>query len=77
MPTFMFEVYYHSPEQPALEAELLCIVEKYGGWLDFEEKAREYTICLTYEFSQEEHAELAAAEIRKHGNYVEGPVQYT
>ena len=78
MATFMFEVYYAPPESSELESELLRIVEKHGGWLDCHEEASEHTgVCLTYEFNRIEDANLAAAELRGQGHWVEGPVQYT
>jgi hypothetical protein len=75
----MFEVYYLSPSSPVREDQIAAIVAHHGGWLDFRDapEANGSHICLTYEFTSEAAAEIAAGEVRTAGEYVEGPYRYT
>jgi hypothetical protein len=77
--SFMFEVYYKPPTNPAKEAEITDRVAALGGVLDFREDADEHGlsgVCLTYEFNDLEKAAKAAAVLRQLGEHVEGPVDY-
>jgi hypothetical protein len=76
---FMFEVYYRQPENPTKEAAITERVVSLGGRLDFREGTHtdsSQTICLTYEFADYSAANEAADELRRRGEYVEGPVDY-
>lgn len=78
--TWMFEVYYLPPSDPAREELLTAIAVRYDGWLDFREAPEldgSHNVCLTYEFSSQELAEVAAQQMRSLGEHVEGPYQYT
>ncbi len=77
--SFMFEVFYKPPANPAKEAALTDRVAALGGCLDFREDPEEHElggVCLTYEFDDLEKATKAAAALRLVGEYVEGPVDY-
>jgi len=77
--TFMFEVYYKPPVDPAREEVLTQQVSGFGGLLDFREVPEPHEnlgICLTYEFEGLEQAEQAASFLRGRGEHVEGPVTY-
>jgi hypothetical protein len=77
--SFMFEVFYKPPANPAKEAAVTDRVAAFGGWLDFREDADERElggVCLTYEFDDLENATKAADTLRQVGEHVEGPVDY-
>jgi hypothetical protein len=76
--SFIFEVYYRSPEDPAREARVTAVVTAAGGRLDFREPASEQggPICLTFEFAHRKQAESAAELLRKSGEHVEGVSDY-
>ena len=77
--SYMFEVYYRSPANPAKEAALEECVSSHGGRLDYREA--EYgdqpgSVCLTFEFLDLPRAKAAAETLRGRGEHVEGPVDY-
>jgi hypothetical protein len=77
--SFMFEVYYKPPTDPAKEAAITNRVTALGGRLDFREAPAERGlggVCLTYEFDDLERASKAADVLRQLGEHVEGPVDY-
>ncbi len=76
--SFMFEVYYRSPEDPAREERLCAAVSAAGGRLDFREPASRAggAICLTFEFGSRERTESAAKALRRSGEHVEGVSDY-
>ena len=75
--SYMFEVYYRPPANPAREADLAKQVAVFGGWLDYREDATENTgIILTFEFNDREMAMKAAELLRQHGEHVQGPMDY-
>jgi hypothetical protein len=76
--SFMFEVYYRSPEDPAREERLCAAVIAEGGRLDFREPAIQQggPVCLTFEFESRERAESVAETLRKSGEHVEGVSDY-
>jgi hypothetical protein len=77
--SFMFEVLYKPPANPAKEAAVTDRVAALGGRLDFREDADEHGlggVCLTYEFDDLEKATNAADALRQVGEHVEGPVDY-
>jgi hypothetical protein len=76
--SFMFEVYYRSPEDPAREARLCAAVTAEGGRLDFREPPSTAggPICLTFAFDSRPQAESAAEALRKRGEHVEGVSDY-
>jgi hypothetical protein len=77
--SYMFEVYYKSPVDPVKEAALTECVARFGGRFDFKEGPGEHgpaNVCLTYEFDEAARAEAAAESLRRHGEYVEGPMVY-
>jgi hypothetical protein len=76
--SFMFEVYYRPPEDPAREARLCAAVTAAGGRLDFREPSSKEgaPICLTFEFDSRERAESIAETLRGSGEHVEGVSDY-
>ncbi len=77
--SFIFEVFYKPPANPAKEAEVTDQVAALGGRLDYREDADDHGlggICLTYEFDDLEIATRAADALRQLGEHVEGPVDY-
>ena len=76
--SFMFEVYYRPPEDPAREERLCAAVTAQGGRLDFRESPSHEggPICLTFEFDIRERAESVAEALRKSGEHVEGVSDY-
>jgi hypothetical protein len=76
--SFMFEVYYRSPEDHAREARLCAAITAAGGRLDFREPASEAggRVCLTFAFDSRDQAESAAEALRKSGEHVEGVSDY-
>jgi hypothetical protein len=78
--TWMFEVYYLPPPDPAREERLADAVARYGGRLDFREAPEvdsSHNVCLTYEFASQFDADAAAGAVRAAGEHVEGPYPYT
>ena len=78
MMSYMFEVYYTSPEDAEREAKILLVVIAHKGRLDCRElpESAGGTICLTYEFATEEQAQAAMRGVQNLGEYVEGPYGY-
>ena len=77
--SFMFELYYKSPEDLRRESELTITIGQLGGRLTCREipaKSGQGTCCLTYEFDDIERAENAADVLYKLGEHVEGPMDY-
>lgn len=77
--SFLFEVYYKPPADPAKEAALTERVRALGGRLDYREEALpngHSGICLTYEFDSLAGARRAAETLRQLGEHVEGPADY-
>jgi hypothetical protein len=77
--SFMFEVYYRPPADPAREAALTERVSCLGGRLDYREVPAEGMpggVCLTFEFPDIDRARAAAEALLAQGEHVEGPVDY-
>ncbi len=77
--SFMFEVHYRPPADAQREIEIARRINPFGGRLSFrEEPALEGmgSVCLTYEFGDNEVAHCAAESLRKFGEHVEGPSDY-
>jgi hypothetical protein len=75
--SFMFEVYYKPPADPAKEAALTDRVTALGGRLDYREDATALSgIILTYEFDSPDSARRAADTLRQLGEQVVGPTDY-
>jgi hypothetical protein len=75
--SYMFEVYYKPPANPAKESALTSRVVSLGGRLDFREDATGQTgVCLTFEFDDRDMAMNAAEMLRQLGEHVEGPMDY-
>jgi hypothetical protein len=77
--SYMFEVYYPPPADPAKEEAVTKRVAALGGRLDFREDAGDpgrCGICLTYDFDSFDAAAKAANLLRQSGEHVEGPVEY-
>jgi hypothetical protein len=77
--SFMFEWYCKPPPSPQKEAAVTNRIAALGGRLDYRENSEDVSsksVCLTYEFDDFESAVKAAEELRKQGDYVEGPVDY-
>jgi hypothetical protein len=76
--SYMFEVYYRPPADPAREAQLAERVLAHGGRLDYRETpdGEPGGVCLTFEFSDLSQARVAAESLRLQGEHVEGPVDY-
>jgi hypothetical protein len=76
--SFMFELYYPSPEDKARETRIISGVVAAGGRLDYREVAdREgQPVCLTFEFQTCEQAESAATALRERGEHVESVCEY-
>jgi hypothetical protein len=78
--TYMFEVYYKVPADPNKEAALQDRIGKLGGCLDYREEPQDRafaSVTLTYEFDHLEQAEAAAESLRRQGEHVEGPQDYS
>ena len=59
--SYMLEVYYKAPANPAKEAAITRRIASLGGRLDYREDATEHTgICLAYELDDPEKAMKAA-----------------
>ena len=77
--SYMFEVHYRPPADPARETTLAQRVARLGGRLDYREVPADGLpggVCLTFEFDDIERARAAAQALRAAGEYVEGPVDY-
>ena len=76
--SFIFELYYPSPEDKAREARIMADVSAAGGRLDYREPAPSEgdPICLTFEFTNREVAESMAMALRRQGEHVEGVSDY-
>jgi hypothetical protein len=76
--SFMFELYYLSPEDKAREARLVDEVVSAGGRLDNRESADRLggPIVLTFEFDSRVQAEKMAAALRVCGEHVETVCEY-
>ena len=76
--SFMFELYYPKPADKEREDKIISNVSAAGGHLDYRETTDEPngSICLTFEFENEEKAELAATALRESGEHVEGVCTY-
>src|SRR3954469_16531344 len=77
--SYMFEVYYRPPANPAKEAALAERVSSFGGRLDYHEApgaGEPGGVCLTFEFEDWGRAQAAAEALRRQGEHVEGPVEY-
>jgi hypothetical protein len=77
--SFMFEVYYKPPTNPAKEAAVTSRVASLGGRFDYREDPDERGlsgVCLTYEFDDLEKATKAADLLRREGEHMEGPIEY-
>jgi hypothetical protein len=64
---------------PRKEEEITEVVSRLGGALSCRETPTETgteAVCLTYEFSEWDSAQAAAASLRRQGEHVEGPVSY-
>jgi hypothetical protein len=75
----MFEVYYPFPPDEERESKITGMVLENGGRLDYREGptvAGIGSICLTYQFDERGAADAAASLLRKHGEFVEGPMEY-
>ncbi len=77
--SYMLEVYYRPPDDPAREAALADRVARLGGLLEYREAPAASGpggVCLTFEFDEIEKAEVAAQALRAAGEHVEGPMDY-
>ena len=77
--SYMFEVYYRPPADPAKEAAVTERVLALGGRFDYREDTPingRGGICLTYDFDSLDAAAKAANVLRQSGEHVEGPVDY-
>jgi hypothetical protein len=77
--SYMFEVYYRPPADPAKEESVTKRVVALGGRLDYREDIPvngRGGICLTFDFDSLDMAAKAADVLRKSGEHVEGPVDY-
>jgi hypothetical protein len=78
--SFKVEVLYRSPPDSGREERIAAVITPEGGRLTFREEPMSgdssQAICLTYEFPDLASAEAAASALRKHGEHVEGPVDY-
>ena len=77
--SYMIEVFCKPSANSAKEAALTARIAGLGGSLDFREEANAAGptgTCLTYEFPDLQSAESAAQELRRLGEFVEGPVAY-
>jgi len=77
--TWMFDLYYLAPTDPAREVRITHAAGGHGGRLDYREAPEttgSHNVCLTYEFDTLSDAEAAAQQLRSFGEYIEGPYQY-
>ena len=76
--SFMFEVYYHVPEDEVREKMLAEQVAGFGGKWEFRELTGPTgeAVCLTFEFENKETANRAAEVLRLQNEHVEGPYDY-
>ena len=77
--SYMAEVYYRPPADPARDASLAERVSSLGGRLDYREVPSEGEpggVCLTFEFRELDQAQAAADSMRRQGEHVEGPADY-
>jgi hypothetical protein len=76
--SFMFELYYRSPEDKAREVRIVADVAAAGGRLDYREPADTAggPIVLTFQFETREAAEAVATALRQRGEHVENVCDY-
>lgn len=77
--SYIFEIYYGSPEDLKRESDLTIAVGQLGGRLTYREVPANHgegPCVLTYEFDDLSKANHAADAIRQRGEHVEGPVDY-
>ncbi len=77
--SYMFEVLYKSPSDPRREAAISERISQLGGRFTYREEPDVVgvgAVCLTFEFSDLQLAQQAAACLRSQGEHVEGPVDY-
>jgi hypothetical protein len=77
--SYMLEVSYRPPADPAKEEAVTGRVVALGGRLDYREETPvngRGGICLTYDFDSLDAAANAADLLRRSGEHVEGPVDY-
>jgi hypothetical protein len=77
--TWIFEVYYDPPSDPAREERIARVAARYGGQLVFRDAPEgddSPNAYLTYWFKTRADAEGAAAELRASGERVEEPYPY-
>ena len=78
--SFMFEVYYSAPKDPAREVRIANLCRARGGEITYREDADEssvsQSICLTCEFASVDAANEVANQLRDLHEHVEGPVDY-
>jgi len=76
----MIEVYYRLPRDSSKEGHLTQQVVALGGRLEHAEEIELdgvcSNVCLTYEFNEWKHTEVAAEYLRQNGGHVEGPQEY-
>lgn len=80
MVTWMFEVYYGPPSDPAYEARLTDLVATLGGRLDYREAPEvdgSSYVCLTFEFESQDAAMRAAERSRSQGHRAKTVCQCT
>lgn len=76
--SFMFELYYHAPEDLEREAPITRVVVAAGGRLQHREQPSDLckAVILTYEFDSRTVAETVAEVLRQQGEHIEGPMDY-
>jgi len=78
--TWAFDVYYLPPSDSAREARIETAATERGGRSDFRdapEQTGSHNVCLTFEFEMQGDAEIAANDLRRSGEFVEGPYPYS
>ena len=80
--SYIIEVYYGKPADPAREAGFAEIAISCGGRLDFRDDTTTVdpaiysAICLAFDFDTLAQAQSAAERFRAVGEHVEGPSDY-